>query len=246
MERDHERIEELLAGYALLTLDGKDAAEADRLLADHVPSCLVCRRSLADFRAISGDLALHAEPVAPPDLLLPGIHRAMDEAPLAGRSRRGAFVALAASVAALFAMGGVSLSMASRASRAETSTQTALEVLSAMRSPSSDPVTLDPQGGTPEGSSFLEVARPDVRTLYLYTETCPAPEPGMAYQVWLGTDGEFSRYGELFVPDAGLVLLELEVDVSRYDEIWITEEPADSEPSSPNAASPHSWRATLR
>jgi len=40
---DHERIDELLAGYVLLSLSGEDAAEADRILVDHVPSCATCR-----------------------------------------------------------------------------------------------------------------------------------------------------------------------------------------------------------
>ena len=38
MTEDHERIDELLAGYVLLSLSGEDAAEADRVLIDHVPS----------------------------------------------------------------------------------------------------------------------------------------------------------------------------------------------------------------
>ena len=57
MIEDHERIEELLAGYALRSLDGPDAEDADRLLADHVPTCLTCRRTIADFREVTGDLA---------------------------------------------------------------------------------------------------------------------------------------------------------------------------------------------
>ena len=82
---DHERIEELLAGYALLSLEGEDAAEADRLLSEHVPGCARCRRTLADFQTLSGDLALAAPPADPPETLLPRIHRAMDEVPLEGR-----------------------------------------------------------------------------------------------------------------------------------------------------------------
>lgn len=246
MRLDHERIEELLAGYALLTLEDEDAAEADRLLAEHVPTCLVCRQTLADFQGLTGDLALAAPPVLVPDLVLGRIHRGMDEVPLAGLSRRGTYLALAASVAALVAMGGLSFSMAGRADRAETTTDTALEVLNAMRSPDVNPVTLDPQGETPDGSSFLEVATAEVRTLYLVTETCPEPDPGMAYQLWLGSGGTFVAFGPMFRPDAsGRVILELEVDVSRYDEIWVTEERAGTAPSSPNVASPHSWRAAL-
>jgi hypothetical protein len=64
-DEDHGRIEELLAGYALRSLEGSDAADADRLLADHVPACAGCRQTLDAFVAIAGDLALDA-PVLPP------------------------------------------------------------------------------------------------------------------------------------------------------------------------------------
>ena len=185
-----------------------------------MPTCPACRQTLADFQGLTGDLALATPALPVPDLVLGRIHRGMDEVPLAGRSRRGAYLALAASVAALVAMGGLSFAMAGRADRAETTTETALEVLNLMRSPDVNPVTLDPQGQTPQDSSFLEVATTEVRTLYLVTETCPQPDPGMAYQLWLGSGGVFVALGPMFRPDgSGQVILELRVDVSRYDEI---------------------------
>ena len=246
MELDHERIEELLAGYALLSLDGEDAVEADRLLAEHVPTCLRCRQTLAGFQELAGDIGLTPAPALPPDLLLPRIHRGIDAVPVTQRSRRGAYFAVAASVAALVAMGGISFTMANRASRAETRTQTALEIVNALRSPNVTPMTLDAQGTTDDASSFLEVDTPDVRTLYLVADACPQPAPGMAYQVWLGANGSFVPYGEMFRPDElGRVLFEGEVDVAHYDEIWITEEPIGSQPTEPNAESAHQWRATL-
>ena len=82
MSEDHERIDELLAGYVLLSLSGEDADESDRILAE---------------------------------TLLPRIHRAIDEVPLAGRTpRRGALVAVAASAVALVALGGLSLVLGNR------------------------------------------------------------------------------------------------------------------------------------
>jgi anti-sigma-K factor RskA len=246
MELDHERIEELLAGYALLSLDGEDAVEADRLLAEHVPTCLRCRQTLADFQDLAGDIGLAPSPTLPPELLLPRIHRGIDTVPVTQRSRRRAYFAVAASVAALVAMGGLSFTMANRASRAETRTQTALGIVNALRSPNVTPVTLAAQGSSNDASSFLEVATPDVRTLYLVTDSCPQPEPGMAYQLWLGENGSFVPYGPMFQPDElGRVLLELEVDMATYDEIWITEEAVGTQPTEPNAQSAHAWRATL-
>jgi len=57
----HELNLELLAGYALLALEGEDALEADRLLSDHVPWCATCRATLADFQSVTGELALERD-----------------------------------------------------------------------------------------------------------------------------------------------------------------------------------------
>ncbi len=246
MTEDHERIEELLAGYALLSLEGEDAAEADRLLSEHVPGCARCRRTLADFQALSGDLALATAPADPPETMLPRIHRAMDEVPLQGRRpRRGALVAVAASAVALVAMGGLSLVLGNRLSHAQTQAGTALEILSAMQSPGATPVTVAPEGQTPPESGLVEVSSPQIRTIYIAADDFPEPAPGHAYQLWLGSDGEWVPIGGMFWPENGVVLLELSgVDVSRYNGIWITEEIAGAPPAEPNTAW-SSWSAHL-
>jgi hypothetical protein len=242
---DHERIDELLAGYVLLSLSGEDAAEADRILAEHVPSCATCRATLAELQAVSGDLALAAAPADPPETLLPRLHRAIDEVPLIGTPRqRAALIAVAASAVALVALGGLSLVLGGRLSDAQTRAGTALEILSAMRSPGAQPVTVTPQDETPPESGMVEVSAPDIRRLYIAAEYCPEPAPGRAYQLWLGRDGEWVPVGEMFWPDDGVVLLEVEVDVARYDEIWITEEAVGPPPSEPNTDGP-SWFGSL-
>ena len=126
---------------------------ADRILAEHVASCGRCRTTLNELQAVSGDLALAAAPVDPPETLLPRIHRAIDEVPLAGRTpRRGALVAVAASAVALVALGGLSLVLGNRLSDAQTRAGTAREILSAMRSPGAQPVHVTPQDETPPES----------------------------------------------------------------------------------------------
>lgn len=245
MSLDHERIEELLAGYSLLSLSGEDAAEADRLLADHVPSCPPCRQMVADFQALAGDLALGAGPVPPPELLLPRIRRGIEEVPLGRRrSPRGSWLAVAASVLALVAMGGLSFTMASRASNAEDARNLAIELLSLMRSPGVDPVNLDPEGDSPSAAGFVGISAPDIRRFYLVAEFCPEPRPGYAYQLWLGADGRFTPVGEMFAPNGGTVLIGLTIDVARFDAVWITEEVAGSAPSVPSTQG-RSWRADL-
>jgi hypothetical protein len=243
--QDHERAEELLAGYALLALSGEDAAEADRLLAEHVPSCISCRQALADYRSIAGDLALAADPVDPPELVLTRLHRGIDEVPFARRrAGRGSWLTVAAGVVALVAMGGLSVVSMGRANQAEDERTLAMELLSIMRSPGVDPVRVEPEGQAPTSSGFVGVAAPEVRKLYLVADVCPDPEPGHAYQLWLGDDGAFRPVGRMFVPRGGSVLIELTVDVGRYDEVWITEEEAGPPPATPSLGG-RSWRADL-
>jgi hypothetical protein len=242
---DHERVEELIAGYALLALSGEDAAEADRLLTEHVPTCITCRHSLSDFQALAGDLALGADPVPPPDLVLARIRRGIEDVPIGRRRpRRGSWLAIAASVMALAAMGGLSFVMAGRASDAEDARTLAIELLSLMRSPDVDPVSLDPEGDAPSQSSFVGVSAPDLRRFYVVADGCPEPRPGYEYQLWLGADGSFTRVGPTFAPSGGNVLIRLTVDVTRYDEVWITEEVSGTAPASPSTRG-RSWRAEL-
>jgi hypothetical protein len=241
---DHERIDELLAGYVLRSLSGEDAAEADRLLGEHVPSCIACRRTLAGLEAVAGDLALSVDPVAPPDLALARIHRSMGRSAAAAPSRRGAFAGFAATAVALVALGGLSLAMMNRAQVAEERTEIAIELASLMTSPGVSPAVVRPQGAAPSNSVFVQASAPDIRRMYVAAKLCPDPAPGHAYQLWLGNDGVFTAYGPMFVPDDGIVLLELTVDVSVYDEIWITEEVADGEPTHPRMEGP-TWRGAL-
>src|SRR6266540_3855990 len=113
MNEDHDRIEELLAGYVLLGLSGEDAVEADRLLSEHVPSCPRCRDQVAGFQAVAGDLALAVSPVPPPDLLLPRIRRGVAETPVRRRNR-ASVVAVAAGVAAIVGLAGLSVQLGGR------------------------------------------------------------------------------------------------------------------------------------
>jgi hypothetical protein len=243
VREDHERNLGLLAGYVLLALEGQDAEEADRLLSEHVPWCATCKAMLADFRDLTGELALAAPPVEPPDLVLARVRRGIRDVPI--RRRRGAGVAaLAASVAALVGMAGFSLSRGSRATRAEQDRGTALEVLNAMQEPGANPVALEATSGSTPGG-LVEVSSPGLEHIYLYGDEVPMPAPGNRYQLWLGSGGTFTPFGEPLAPVGGVVLLRLTVDPSRYDEILITEEPMGATPSVPTLEGGHTWRASI-
>jgi predicted anti-sigma-YlaC factor YlaD len=87
VDADHDRIEELLAGYVLRSLSGDDAREADRLLSEHVPSCPACRATLNDFQALMGEMAPSRSP-RPRCCSRGSIARWVRPRPGAGRSRR--------------------------------------------------------------------------------------------------------------------------------------------------------------
>jgi Anti-sigma-K factor rskA, C-terminal len=249
MARDHDDIEELLAGYVLGGLSGEDAARADTLLTEHVPGCPMCRDTLSDFQAVTGDLALAAPARRPPDTLLPRLRREL--AAPGGRGRGGSrrtrsitVLAAAASFAAILAVGGLAMSMMGRASKAESQRKFLQDAIQTASAAGVSPVSMAGQGSstsTPEQAPS-EITSPD-RELILYCQACPDPQPGEAYRVWLGSNGSYTYRGQ-FVPDGGWVGIRLPIDTSRYDEILITEEPIDQSPSNP--ALPGRWSASLR
>jgi hypothetical protein len=153
-------------------------------------------------------------------------------------------LAVAASVAALVGMAGFSISLSGRASKAEEQRGQLLAVLSAMGQPGASPVSLRSQSGGAGG--LVEVSGPTFERMFLYGDDVPDPAPGYEYQLWLGSGGTFQPIGAPFRPEDGIVLLELlNVDTSRFDEIWITEELEGSHPTAPSADGSHSWSNAL-
>jgi hypothetical protein len=235
---EHERNLELLAGYALIALEGPDAEEADRLLSDHVPWCVTCRGALADFR----DLMVSSGSPRPADRRSwRCAHQARDE-DVPVRRRRGVDGRLVASVAALLGMAGFTLSLGSRATWRGRARHRA-------RGPErhaaagADPALEASSTGT--AGRLIEVSDPGLEHMYLYGDQVPEPAEGNGFQLWLGGAGAFDPLGDPFVPQGGVVLLRLTVDPSRYDEILITEEPLGVEPEEPTLGDGHTWRASI-
>lgn len=240
---DHERIDELLVGYVLLALEGEDAAEADRLLSEHAPACARCRETLAGFQSVAGDLALAATPSPVPDLVLPRIRRGIADVPVR-RRRRAGVVAIAASVAALVGMAGLSLSLGNRVTKAEAQRGRALDALAAMQDPAATPVPLTAQSESTPGG-LVEISGPGMEEMYIVGRDVPMPAPGNAYQLWVGSVGTYTPVGAPFLPEDGLVLLMLTVDPAVYDVVLITEEPLGSVPSTPTPEGGYTWQASL-
>lgn len=221
---DHERIDELLAGYVLRSLTGADADEADRLLSDHVPSCDDCRRTLDDFQVVTADLGLAAEPVPPPETVLPRLHRDLD--PRAPRRRPMQMLAVAAGVVVVVGLAGLTVSQNIRANNADLRADSLANAVQLAARPDARMVEVGP---------VQEISAPGERQLYVMGEGVPMPPPGSVYRVWLVADGEPSFVGD-FVPDAGQVFLEIPFDPERDDDLWISIEPVDAPTAAPTSS----------
>jgi len=240
MAQEHERIEELLAGHALDALSGEDAIEADRLLAEHVPSCPLCRETLAGFRGVADQLGLATSPAAPPDLILARVRRSIRE-PRPGTRRRGAFVAAAAGIAAIVGMSALSMSLGTRATRAETHLGHIAKLVDALSQPGASPVRLDSLGATP----MVEVSGPNVRRMILAGHGVPMPAEDFVYVIWIGDENGYRRLGTVIPDEYGFVYRTFEVDPTTFDRILITEERSGPPPTEPRNDSPHMWTANL-
>ena len=228
---EHERIEELLAGYALRALSGEDAAEADRLLSEHVPGCDRCRATLLAFTDTVADLGLTATPLAPPDMLLPRLHRELE--PRAARRPVGRWTGVAAGVAVVVAA-GLALSQGMRASDLEQRNAQVNELLNYMQRTGATSDRLE-EAATAGSAPMSEVSAPDAGHFYLLGNDVPAPPPGTAYRIWLSDGVEVVFAGE--IPwGPGVHVVKVPFDRSRFDRVLVTIEEIGLSPSAPGQA----------
>jgi hypothetical protein len=241
---DHDRIEELLAGYVLQSLSGEDASRADRLLAGHVPSCSLCREILVDFQAVTGDLALTVPPMEPPDALLPRLQREIRSGPTPTRVHRFSVPALAAaaSFVALVAVAGFAVSLSGRVDEVESQRELVTQALSDASARGAEPVGLRAEEGNRPDNAIVEISGDELERFTLVGTGVPDPRAGDVYRIWFGRGEEWSYAGE-FVPEGGYVVLTLTIDTSQYDQLLITEEPAAAEPTTP--AEDWAWSSSL-
>jgi hypothetical protein len=222
----HAVAQELLAGYALQSLSGEDAAEADRLLAEHVPGCAGCRLTLDAFQAVAGELALDAEPVTPPDPLLPRIHRDMGPRGRSGpRWTSGRLVAAAASVVLVVGVGGVALTQLGDRKTEQVPTADVQELADFAIHHKTRAQTL--------GGNAQEISARGVQELYVYGRGVPFPAPGFVYRLWAVSAKEATHLRDFLPYPDGTVLVRVAVDPSTFDHLLVTVEPSDSQPSEP-------------
>ena len=231
MTETHEAIEELLAGYVLRSLSGEDAERADHLLSDHVPQCPACRDSLAVFQAVTADLSLDPSPVQPPDTLLPRLHR--DLGVQDRRRRPVAVFAVAASVVAVVGFAGLAVSQNMRVNDTRSRMDDIRSAMDFATRPGASMVQVDSSDSDTE--PITEISHPGTERFYLVGNDVPMPPEGTVYRVWL-LSGTQATYATDFVPEPGMMVVELEFDPSQYDRILISVEPEGSTPDTPEIA----------
>jgi hypothetical protein len=225
---DHEHIHEILAGYALQALSKPDAAEADRLLEQHVPGCEECRETLRGFDAVTSDLGLAADPIEPPDTLLVRLHRDLEPRRDPRRARAVGWFAAAAAFVGLVVTGGLALT-----GPGVSGTLAASSIDQAIAAAAS------PGAQTSDLGAVDEVTLPDRSGFYLWGEGVPPAPAGQVYRLWLLQDDEAVYVGE-FAPDpAGIVAIEVTV-TGAYEGVLVTTEDAGTDPGSPSS---HTWSA---
>jgi hypothetical protein len=226
---DHDAADELLAGYVLGSLTGPDAEEADRLLTEHVPDCLTCRSTLDAFRGVTGELGLVADPVSPPETLLPRIERELT----GGRRRRvqqwGPSRIVAGTAAAVVLIGIVGLSLLNDGGSGPSQLLTKADLAQVTQiktQPGAQSAPIDSNVANAE-----EVEPPDHSELYVMG-TFAAPGPGSIYRLWAVRGDSVTYIGDLTATN-GVVAFRVAIDPTTVDRLLLTVEPAASPPSEP-------------
>lgn len=231
MTTGHDDIEELLAGYVLGSLSGDDAAEADRLLTEHVPGCADCRATLDAFQAVAGELALDAPAAAPPDTLRARLRRELEpRGRWGGRRNAGRIVAVAASVVLVVGVGGVAVSQ-----RGDGDGLVAGDALARADLLDVTSAAVSPQATTRPLGPATEIVSPATERLFVYGVNVPTPPAGDVYRVW-ATAGTPTYIGDFLPNDDGIVLLEITLDASSVGPLLVSVEPAGSTPTEPGEA----------
>lgn len=221
----HERVEQLLASYALGGLDGEDAELAERALMEHVPGCDRCRRAWEEYRAVAADLALVAPAGAVPDPVLTRLRRSIWDRPAGRRAVRGSWIAGAAAAVVVVGISAWSLTLADRLSGqlqdAQRTQGWLVDAVTTAIHPSGEVVSL--QGAGDQRVSVLYVPGEE----QVYVMAAQMPDPAFSYHVWFEGGGKTWHAGVLEV-NHGWGMMPVETDPDRWNLVMLTDEPRGS------------------
>ena len=232
MTWDHEHVEELLAGLVLGGLDEEDAMLVERALVEHVPECDRCRRALDGFRAVSGELALVAPAVAPPEPLRRRLIRHASGRPPSDRRGWGVAAVAAATIAGLVAWNAV---LVGRVGDAETKQAALGDRVSNQQKILGDLALV---ASDPEGSSVPLDAPGEAEFVMIYAPThdlvfvmgTDLPDPHRSYQVWFRHDERFWNPGQLRFVE-GIASVVVETEPTHWEIVLITDEASSEAPA---------------
>ena len=235
----HERIEELLAGHAVRALDERDTLEAERLLSEHVPECEQCKQLLPELLETASELALAAPAAPPPDTLLARLRREIRRERVETRRTAWSWIGTAAAVAVL-GLGVWNAVLSSKLNHESDAKHRFAGAVSTITRRGYRTVSFDSSARV--GATIKAAFRPGDARVMLIGAHVPEPAEGHVYRLWLGTDGQFTPVRD-FMPEEGIVVLPLLIDLSRYDQILVTEESEEGGITQPSGT--RRWLATL-
>ncbi len=160
--------------------------------------------------------------MAPPETLLPQLHRELE--PRRRRTRPMQLFAVAASLIVVAGLGGLAVTQGIRAGHGEARANTLANMMDFAAQPDATVA--------PVGPATTEISQPGREVFYLYGRDVPTPSSGNVYRVWL-VSGSVPTYVGEFLPDEGFVAMELQFDPSTYEALWISVAPSGSEHTPP-------------
>jgi hypothetical protein len=178
------------------------------------------------------DLAFAAEPIAPPEMLLPRLHRELE--PRGERLPVGRWAGIAAGVAVVLVTGGLAVSQVLRAEDLQDQNSLFAQALRYSQRPDADSSRLVGTDAS-DPAPVSEVAAPDVDHFFLVGSDVPPAPSGLTYGVWL-SDGVDAVFAGTFVPGPSMTVVKVPFDRSRFDRVLITLEVEGSQPSEPGQA----------
>ena len=240
--KGHEEYQELVAVYALGTLDDQEREALESHLAS---GCDACESALREARQVADELVNSVAPVTPsPRVRERLMKRVREDGPSrqsdAQTTGRGMWLTLATAASVVLAI-GIGLHALhlqevleqERLARSDLAHKLARtqESIRAFTSPEIQAVSLAGQGPTP-GAKARAFVDPENRRLFLYVYDLPAPPAGRTYQLWVIVNGTPVSVGTFGVDPSGNARLDSEPlpVLEGTVTVAVTQEPAGGVP----------------